>query len=339
MQKVIVGGGSGFVGHQIVKTLLNNNYQVVVLTRNINHAKQTLLADQNIQQFQSQLQYQTWNTLDQLMDDKSICGGINLSGTPIMSSRWTQQAKKQFYSSRIETTTQMIQFLSQNNEHGVFVGSSAVGRYPVDQQNIVFDDFTHLSTPNNPLAELCAAVEDTIDSQTKQSGNISSSVIRPGIVLGDSGGALLSLAIPFMLGFTFYPHHGNQSVPFIHVKDLANMYQFVLENHRTNKRSIVEGPVDAVAPQIITFRDFSKSLSKVLNRSFLPLVPIPAFALRLAQGEERAMLLNEGQKVHPAKALKAGFHFQYPTIDSALQDVTKDLSLIGAIKTLIKQGM
>jgi len=331
-KNVLVGGGSGFVGKHVVQSLLNKGYNVTVLTRSTSEAK-THFSEPSLQQVvrSKQLEFTTWNELKTFQ--KPIAAGINLTGKSIFDGRWTESYRKTLYDSRIGPTRQLIQFLSRqetqlsNDRKPVFVGTSAVGIYPVDEPNQIYAESTPLSVAKNGSGELCQAIENSISEESEKNGNaIHWSVMRPGAVLGPDGGALVQMALPFYLGFTFYPNGGKQPFPFIHVQDLANLYIFAMEKGLEGSTSM-HGAVNGVAPDLITSKQFSESLSRHLNRSFLPLFPMPGVLLDVALGKDRALVLNHGQKVTPEKALKAGFEFKYPNLESSLDDICKNIEL------------
>lgn len=330
-KRFLVGGGTGFIGSHVVKNLLRmENHEVIVVTRDEKRAKQTLLASSpEIANNQNRVQFKNWKDLDNLKEP--VYAGINLTGRSLMDKRWTPEFKKELYDSRLNPTRLLIQHLSkQTAEKPHFIGTSAVGYYPVDQDTI-FTEYTPVEKANNVAGELCEAIESTIKEEIVKCGNVCSySIMRPGIVLGIAG-ALPQLALPFLLGFLNYPNGGTQPFPYIHVEDLSNLFIFVASS------SSMHGVVNGTAPEIITFKQLSQALAKHLHRSFLPMFPIPEFIINLALGKDRAFLITHGQKVSPEKALKAGFQFQYPNIDSALANICKQITFKGMLQAMKKK--
>jgi uncharacterized protein (TIGR01777 family) len=136
--------------------------------------------------------------------------------------------------------------------------------------------------------------------------------IRIGMVLGPDGGALSKMTLPFrlFLGGPILP--GSQFVSWIHREDLTRLILFLITH------SSVKGPVNAVAPEAVTMQDFCTTLGKAMNRPSW--FPVPEFMLRIALGE-LATMLTTGQRVHPVKALEAGFSYSYGTLQPALDSL------------------
>lgn len=348
---IIVGGGSGFVGQAIVHSLLKKGYQVTVITRSVQQALKHQQQQQQSRhhtsinlspQIQSgQLSFATWSDLKLL--NKPISAGINVTGQSVFDSRWTDHFVSKLYSSRLNPTRDMIQFLAAqdsvgaNVEKPVFVGTSAVGIFPVDEPNTVFSDLsdesndTTLLTRNgvarNSAQELCLSIEENIEEENANTGHaLNCSVLRPGAVLGKDGAVIQQMALPFYFGFTFYANGGQQPFPYVHVHDLAELYIHVMESNLSGKSELL-GAVNGVAPQLTTARDFSQSLAQHMHRSFMPLVPVPSGLLNLTLGPDRALFLTHGQKVSPDKALQTGFQFKYPTVEKALGEICPQLKL------------
>lgn len=139
-----------------------------------------------------------------------------------------------------------------------------------------------------------------------------------GVVLGRGGGAIKQMLIPFWLGLGGTLGSGNQPFPWIHVSDLAGIIAHSLDPSRTPASSQPE-VFNGVAPALNTNREFTRELGRVLKRPTL--LPVPEFFLRATLGQERAVILTQGQRVVPKRTLESGFQFQYPDLTSALRQI------------------
>ena len=212
-------------------------------------------------------------------------------------------------SSRELGTRHLVQTLAGlTNKPKVLVSASAVGYYSDRGDELL----TETSAPRNDfLAEICKAWER--EAFAAEKAGIRVVCIRVGIVLGPKGGALQKMLPPFKMGVGSPLGSGNQFMPWIHLDDLVGMFLFAAENDN------VRGPMNGVAPNPVTNREFTKSLGRVLHRpTFFP--PVPGFMLKLALGEFGSILLHS-QRVIPKKAFDSGFEYQYPELEPALQNV------------------
>ncbi len=137
-------------------------------------------------------------------------------------------------------------------------------------------------------------------------------VIRTGIVLSTTGGALPRMLLPFRLFAGGPLGSGEQWFPWIHIEDEVGAIRFLLE------RESASGPFNLTAPNPLTNRDFSRVLGRVLRRPSL--LPTPAFALRLLFGEMSTLLLD-GQRAIPSRLLEEGYGFRFPKAEEALRDL------------------
>ena len=183
------------------------------------------------------------------------------------------------------------------------MNASAVGYYGPHADEVLDE-----SAPPGAdfLARVC--VEWETAAQACEPLGVRVARLRTGLVLGPGGGALAKLALPFRLFAGGAPGGGKQWVSWIHRADLVELFVFAIEN------PAVSGPVNATAPGPVTMRAFATALGRALHRpSFLP---APAAPIRL--------LLLEGQRVVPRKALELGFAFRFSEVLAALRDVVGD---------------
>ena len=298
--KVVITGGTGFVGQVVVKQLLAAGDEVVVLTRNVAKAAMSL---------GSKCQYYRWDDSDSLPPLEAFAGAdgvVNLMGETI-SKRWDEQQKKKIYNSRIDGTKRLIEAIEKLEvKPKVFVSASAIGIYgsrgseELTETSTVADDF---------LGKVCKDWEN--EANKARNYGLRVVIIRTGVVLGKNGGALEKMLPVFKLGAGGPLGSGNQYMSWIQIEDLANMYNEAL------KDNTIKGVLNGTAPYPVTNADFTKTLGKVLHRPAF--FPAPAFAMKLAFGEMSQILLD-GQKVLPTKFKEHHFRFQYPTLEMALKE-------------------
>ncbi|BDM64738.1 epimerase [Shewanella sp. NFH-SH190041] len=290
---ILITGGTGFIGRQLVSALLPA-HRITILTRNPNRYSST---DKNPSYLGSLAELTELNQYDAV---------INLAGEPIIGHRWSEQQKQQLCHSRWDITEQLSNLIQRSSQPPkVFISASAIGYYgchddkPLDEQGAVKPDFCH---------NLCQRWESLALATT----NTRVCIVRTGIVLGPSGGALAKMLLPFKLGLGGPIGNGKQGMSWIHQQDMVALLLFLLHTDSAN------GVYNATAPTPVSNREFSQALGHALHRPAI--LPTPTLMLQLMLGES-ALLLTHGQYVVPARALAAGFQFQFPTLDAALADL------------------
>ena len=231
---------------------------------------------------------------------------IHLAGEPI-AQRWTPEAKRRIRESRVDGTRRLIAVLPA--PPSVFICSSAVGFYGTRGDEVL----TEASPPGTGfLADLCVEWERAADEARALGTRLVK--LRTGMVLGGRGGALDRMLPPFRMGLGGRLGSGRQWMPWIHLDDHLDLVEFALAE------AGVSGPLNAVAPNPVTNREFTATLARALSRpAFLP---APAFALKVMFGEMASVLLAS-QRVIPRAAQDAGFVFRHPELGPALQDILR----------------
>jgi uncharacterized protein len=296
--RAVVTGATGFVGRNLLKRLDRPN----VLSRDVDRARRALAAF-NINAF-------SWDPIKEEPPAAAFDGVdavLHLAGDPVADGRWTAEKKQRIRDSRVLGTRHLVDALRKlERRPSVLVSASAVGWYG-SRGDEVLDE---TSPPAHDfLADVCVAWEQ--EARRAAEFGIRVVSIRTGMVLGD-GGALSKMLPPFRFGLGGPLGNGKQWVAWIHVDDLAAMYLYAAEN--TN----VSGPMNGVAPQPVTNKEFTKVLAAVVHRPAV--LPAPYFALRLAFGEF-AQILFDSQRVMPKAAEHCGFQFQYPQLLPALEAI------------------
>jgi uncharacterized protein len=301
--KIVVAGGTGFVGVKLVEKLNSLGDRVTVLARDPQKAKR-----QFPQEFFPHVEIVGYTLQDgDWMSVFSDCDGVvNLAGAPLASQPWTTKYKQEILSSRQLTTRKIVQAIAASSpKPKVLVNGSAIGYYGTDETKD-FDEYSFVG--EDFLAGVCKAWEQEADAAN---GMLRVVKIRTGVVLGNGG--FLDKVLPiFRLGVGGKIGSGKQWFSWIHRDDLVSLIVFALTNQQ------LSGAVNGTAPNPVTNEEFTQALAKVLNRPAV--LPAPAFAIQLALGES-AILALEGQKVLPKKAEINSFQWQYPTISAALSQI------------------
>ena len=296
---IFITGGTGFVGTFLSRELALKGHDVTILTRKKEpspslHSRIRFLTGDPTQEgpWMAEVAKHDWI--------------INLAGASI-STKWTDEAKRILYDSRVLTTKNLVAALATGDRRQLFCSTSAPGFYgPRGEEELTED-----SPPGQDfLAKLAQDWEG--EALKAQDLGIRTVVTRFGVVLGPEGGILQQL-VPLFRNFIGGPvGNGQQWLAWIHQLDLVRAFLFLPE------RPELVGRVNFTSPNPVRNRDFAKALGRALSRpAFLP---APAFALRLVLGEFAEVVLT-GQKVLPAKLLAAGFQFLFPTIDQALTNL------------------
>ena len=231
---------------------------------------------------------------------------VHLAGEPI-GQRWTEAAKKRIYNSRVDGTRRLVDVLStQSTRPRVLVCASAVGYYGSRGDQIL----TEASPPGSDfLARVVVGWEEA--AQAAESLGIRVVRLRFGMVLGH-GGALQRLLPLFRYGVGGRISSGHQWMAWIHIADVVSLILFAMTY------PVIRGAVNATAPHPVTNEEFTDRLALALHRPAI--FPVPAFALKLTLGEMSEVLLTS-QRVLPTVAKSAGFRFQYPELQPALENL------------------
>jgi len=232
---------------------------------------------------------------------------INLAGEPIIGQRWTDQRKQALYESRAGLTQQLLDWIaSQEHKPHTLLSGSAIGFYGNYPES---DSLNEMSAPRDCFpSRLCQAWE--AEASKAEAMGVRVCLLRTGVVLDKENGALSKMWLPFLLGLGGKVASGRQWFSWIHIQDMVNAIDFLLDNPSIN------GPVNMTAPSPVTSYHFTTTLATVLSRPHW--FPMPEWVLNVLFGEA-AQLLSEGQKVVPTKLINHHFTFQFGRIDAALE--------------------
>jgi len=298
--RVLISGGTGFVGSYLSEYLINRGYKISILSRKL---------DQNTED----IHYYIWDVENNKIDKNCLHNVqiiIHLAGENVAASRWSDKRKTQLLESRLNSTLLLYNLLErETNTVNTFISASATGIYGSSTTDHVYREKDLLGA--DFLADVCLNWEAQV-FKIKDLG-IRTVVLRTGLVLAKDNGALAKMIIPFKLGLGSALASGKQYTPWIHIEDLCKMYLYALEN------STMENAYNAVVGDDINNEEFSKTLSKVLKKPFF-MPRVPKFILTVVFGE-MAVILTEGSRVSSEKIRKEGFKFSYPRLIKALQNL------------------
>lgn len=291
---ILLTGGTGFIGNELVKMLLNKGHKVRILTR-----------DKEVQK-----PFYTWtnNYIDKRVFEE-LDGIIHLAGAPLMK-RWSSAYKKQIIDSRVNSANLLFEKVKEYKVPlKFFISASGSSYYGQKTSTKIFKEEDKAG--KDFLADVCVRWENA----AYQFEQIGARVvcIRTPLVLGEKAEALKLMKFPTQFGLGASLGSGNQPSPWIHLQDLCRVYLQVVEDE------VMQGSYNATVTEKLSHQEFMCYLAKALNKPlFLP--NIPNFAVQLAMGE-KAVLVLEGTFLNNDKLLSTGFTFNFPTLDIALKEL------------------
>ena len=298
--KVVVAGGTGFIGQALVRELVRDGHDVVVLSRAAGGGP-------------AGARVVEWDPAAGASGDwpaemRGASAVINLAGANIGGGRWTNARKRVLEESRTQSTGALaaaIRALEAGDRPRVLVNASGIDYYGDRGDEMVTEE----SPPGaSYLAQLCVRWEAA--AREAEALGVRVVLMRTAVVFGKGADALERLALPFKLFAGGPLGSGRQWFPWVHLDDAVGLYRFAVENEA------VAGPLNAVSPDIRRERDVAAAVGRVLARPSW--APAPAFALRLVLGQLSELILH-GRRAEPRKALSLGYQFKRPNLEDALR--------------------
>ncbi len=292
--RIIISGASGLIGSALLPSLEAAGHEVVRLVRTPSEAAPG-------EAF--------WDPAAGEIDPAVIDGVdaiINLNGRSIADGRWSSASKEELRSSRLQSTRTLVDAIARVEEPPeLLINASAVGYYG-DRG----DELLEESTPMGEgfLAELSRDWEEAALAARSERTRVA--LLRLGMVVAREG-ALGKMLTPFKLGLGGPIGSGRQFWSWIGIEDVCGVTEFILGNQE------IEGPINTVAPQELRCSEFARTLGRVLSRPAV--IPMPAFAARLALGEMAGPLLLASQRVSPKALTNGGYRFRTPSLDEAVR--------------------
>ncbi|QKE75145.1 TIGR01777 family protein [Arthrobacter citreus] len=297
--KILLTGGTGFIGSQLINEFIRSEYQCYIVTRNIRTSTNPFIT------------YINWDQLTSNSFRESIDIVINLAGESINSGRWSQRLKDKILQSRLQSTNELIAwFERQAHRPNLFINASAIGYYGTST-SLTFNE--HDKPISNDFLASTVLEWENVAKKAEELG-IRTILARFGLVLGLSGGALQKMILPYKYFIGGPIGKGTQWISWIHEKDVVGLIMHLIKNND------IHGPINFVSPSPVTMNEFSTLLSSTLHRPNK--LKVPDFTLQLLLGE-MSMLVLEGQKVMPSKAIQTNYNFQFPSLKEALQFTLK----------------
>lgn len=305
--KIVISGGTGLIGKALVEELAREGHQIVVLSRSPKKYRN---------EFGDSVTFSAWdgrNAGDWVAHIDGSDAVVNLAGESISGSgflpdRWDAKKKKGILESRTNAGQALVKAIeSVENKPKAFIQASAVGYYGSTGETLV----TESSPPGDDFLALVTRKWEASTAAVEAMG-VRRAIARIGLVLSLEDGALPRLVFPSRLFAGGWFGSGEQWWPWIHIDDVVGALRFLIEEEAA------QGPFNLTAPNPVTNKEFGKALGRAMNRPAL--VPVPAFALRLALGEVASTVL-EGQRAIPQRLQELGFNFDFPQLDDALEDL------------------
>jgi uncharacterized protein (TIGR01777 family) len=309
--KVVIAGGSGFLGNALAWAWAEESHDVRVLTRSLPAGQ----AEHESGTGKPGITRIGWTpdghagSLAKELDGASAL--INLAGESISGGRWSAARKQVLRDSRLLATRSLVTALAEAADPPpTFISASGIGYYG----DRGAETLTEEASPGDDfLAHLC--VEWEAEAQRAAAGGRSLVLLRTGLVLEKSGGLLPQMMRPFRFFAGGPIGSGRQYMPWVHRLDWIEMVRWIVDT------PAVSGPVNVSAPHPVTNAEFARALGRAMHRpAFLP---APGFAVRIVVGEMAEAALS-GQRAIPAKPLAHGYHFRYPEIDIAFRGIFGD---------------
>lgn len=295
--KVLIAGGTGFLGSALIKSLKQANHQVIVLTR-------------GTPKDSTQLQWDGKTTVGWGHIVNEVDAVVELTGYGLEHWPWTARQKKRFRDSRVLPGLALASAIKDaSHRPSVFLQTSGINRYGLRGEGIADE-----STPaaDDFLAQLTVEWEDATKS-IEETG-VRRVIARTAVVLSGHGGLFPLMVLPVKLFAGGKLGDGRQAMPWIHLDDEIGAIRFLLENENAR------GAFNLISPEPTSNADFMKTIAKVLHRPYW--FHVPALLLKLVLGE-MSVLLTEGRYSQPKRLIELGYKFQFPKLEDALVDLFK----------------
>lgn len=298
--KVVVAGGTGFIGSALVRALAERGDQVVVFTRNLDKHRPNLPDGVVLREWDPRQDGEWQSELD------GIDQLVSLTGESLVGRRYTERFKRRLVDSRVGVTRRLVEGMRRAKKPPrVFLCGSAIGYYGLERGNEPLDEEEPAGT--DFLAKLCVDWE----AAASEAEALGTRVVRAriGIALGPGGVALEKMSLPFYFFVGGRVGSGEQIVSWIHIEDLVRILLACLDDDS------VQGAVNATAPNASSNAELARSIGRALRSPAW--MPVPGFAVKLLFGEGAKPVLG-GQRVIPKVMTERGFTWQHAELDEAV---------------------
>ncbi len=301
MATICITGGTGLTGKALTHYLIAKGHAIIVLSRSEKNS------------LHNSLTYRQWNPEKGFIDEDAISSAdyiIHLAGAGVADKRWSKKRKEEIKQSRVQSSALLANTLARiPNKVQAVISASGIGWYGPDKGTAFTETDMH---SNDFLGTTCFEWENSIEPITQL--GIRLVKLRTGIVLSNDGGALVEFRKPVKFGIAAILGSGKQIISWIHILDLVRMYEYAMENKQ------VSGVYNAASDNPVSNQELTVAIAKKLKgNAFIP-VAVPSFVLKLVLGEMSIEVLKS-TTVSAGKIRQTGFHFLYPTIDAALNEL------------------
>jgi len=293
--KILIAGGSGFIGRALADSFLADHHQVFILTRRPPRSPNQLQWDGK-----------TVGGWSERVDEMDVI--INLTGFSLAHWPWTKSNKQRFIDSRVLPGLALASSIKETiHRPRVFIQASGINYYGLrgdamaDESTLAANDF---------LAQLTVQCEDSTQSVGEM--GVRRVVLRQAVVLAKHGGMFPLMALPVRLFAGGPIGKGKQAIPWIHIADTVGAIRFLMQNENAN------GVYNLIAPTPTSNAEFIRAVAKTLHRPYW--LPAPTLALRVMLGE-MSVLVTEGRYCQPKRLLELGYQFKFSHIENALADL------------------
>lgn len=304
MKKIIITGATGSIGRSLTQQLIARGDAVTVFTRNPESAKKKI-ADAS--------KYFKWEyeNPDAWMNElNGVDTVVHLAGANLGAKRWNDEYKKLAYDSRILSTKNLVEAIKAvEQKPKAFICSSAVGIYG-NRYDEILDEKS--SAGNDFMANICKDWEK--EAEKVEQYGVRRVSVRTGLVMQKDEGVLKKMLFPFKLFIGGPLGSGRQWFPWIHIDDIVGIYMQAIDNEK------VSGAINGASPGIVTMKEFSKSLGKILKRPSV--FPVPKFIMKIAAGEVAEFAVMS-QRTSVEKIITAGYEFKFENLEEALRNLIK----------------
>ncbi len=289
----LITGGTGFIGSELVKKLVQKGDTVTVLSRKKNQKNPSV---------------RFINNFSEIDQNEEIDCVINLAGEPIAAKKWSRKQKEILLNSRLDVTKKIIELIAKlNHKPSLLISASAIGFYGSSEDEVLDEKSPQKVEFTN---QLCSAWE--AQALEAQGLGVRTCIIRLGVVLGKNGGALAKMLPAFKFGLGGKIASGKQFMSWVHREDVLSAIEFLINNDK------LSGVFNVTAPNPVTNAEFTQTLAKTLRRPAF--FDMPHFVVKMLFGEMGEVLLASGQRVVPKNLLDAGFNFRFEKLEKALSD-------------------
>lgn len=292
--KVVVSGASGLIGSQVCQRLGIAGHEVRKLVRRVPESDG------------HEIQWDPGAGRLQLEELAGTDVFVHLSGENIASGRWTDSVRRRIRDSRVNSTRLLSETIARLKPlPKMLIAASAIGYYGNRGDTLLTEDS---AAGSGFLPEVCQEWEAA--AAPARDAGIHVVNLRTGVVLSKAGGALAKMLGPFRMGLGGVVGSGQQWMSWIALSDVTRAIEFLLHTD-------LSGPLNVVAPQPVTNREFTQTLGSILKRPTV--MPIPATVLHLTLGQMADETLLASTRVIPERLLAAGFIFEHSRLDEALR--------------------